>query len=400
MSCASCKSKFSSREQVLSCDGSCGHNFHPCCVNISTDLLKYLSKTPGLSWRCDNCVALLRLNLEEVIEAKVSVIAHKLNEMISSMKEDITKTVTEELREVKSQIQEDMSNTTENNKIVNAIPSYSTSAMETKKNPVHLYSTALKSQSAIIIKPKNGPQKNYKTKSDILNNINPIESKINVCSVKHIKNGGIVLGCNDETDIAKVKSLVEDKLLDKYEVEDIKGISPRVRVVGLSCKLDEAELSELIKNQNKKLLDNVNSELKVLKIWPTKRNQHIFQTVLQLDVKSYNNIMSIGKGKLIIGFDICNVFDSIHVKRCYKCNAYGHHSNNCKSADYYCPRCSEKHQIKNCNADENSLKCINCVKLCQKNKDINININHAAWDTSCYVYCQNIKEFKSTLYTA
>lgn len=74
---------------------------------------------------------------------------------------------------------------------------------------------------------------------------------------------------------------------------------------------------EWIKNEKKKIMNCVNSKLKVQKIWLTKKNKYIFQAAMQVDVNTYSNMMCIGKGKLIIGFDICDVFDCIHVRRCY-----------------------------------------------------------------------------------
>lgn len=65
MNCASCKSKFSSLEQVLSCDG---HQFHPYSSSVTAYVLKDLGQMPGLSWRCDDCTVILKVNLENIIE--------------------------------------------------------------------------------------------------------------------------------------------------------------------------------------------------------------------------------------------------------------------------------------------------------------------------------------------
>lgn len=69
------------------------------------------------------------------------------------------------------------------------------------------------------------------------------------------------MGCSDEMVTIKRKSLIENLLVDYYEVEEVRGIIPRVRVIVLSNGLAEAVILELIKQQNRKILNNVISEL-------------------------------------------------------------------------------------------------------------------------------------------
>lgn len=315
------------------------------------------------------------------------------------MKSEITQIASEKLEEVNSHLKNEYRQLAENKMSETIFPPLSVPGTSTSKSTVtNLYSTALKSKSAVIIKPKNPNQKNYETKTDILHNIDPVESEINISSVKNIRDGGIVVGCGNETEVVKLKTLANSKLGERYEVKDVKCINPRIRVVGMSEKLEEEVLLNYFKCQNKNILKSNNPECKVLRIWQTKKNKYVFQAVLQVDVTSYNNIMSVGNGKVFIGLDICDVYDSIALKRCFKCNGYNHHSSKCNSVSHYCPRCADQHQLKECKAPGDNLKCINCIKYNDKNKDANVDVNHAAWDTRCSIYMQNIEEFKTNLY--
>lgn len=109
--------------------------------------------------------------------------------------------------------------------------------------------------------------------------------------------------------------------------------------------------------------------------------------------------MSIGNGKLFIGFDYCDVYDQVMLRRCFKCSGFNHVSENCKG-NTSCPRCSGEHFVKDCKVSDSELKCINCIKLKDKTKDTGIDINHAAWDSKCHVFKQNVTEFKSKIYVA
>lgn len=108
--------------------------------------------------------------------------------------------------------------------------------------------------------------------------------------------------------------------------------------------------------------------------------------------------MSQGDGKLFIGYDYCDVYDSIDIRRCFKCNGFNHFSSHCSIAKHICPRCGEEHPVNDCKAQ--TLKCINCVKLQASNKDSSLDTNHAAWDNRCPIYSQKLTEFKTKMYVA
>lgn len=126
-----------------------------------------------------------------------------------------------------------------------------TVSQQNKSGDVKFYSTELKNKPAVIVKPKNSSnQKNSATKIDVLQEINPIKSNISISNVKIISNGGIVIGCESVNEISKFKELANEKLCDNYDTADIKSLSPRLRVVGMSEKLEEFEIVFKISKQS------------------------------------------------------------------------------------------------------------------------------------------------------
>lgn len=171
------------------------------------------------------------------------------------------------------------------------------------------------------------------------------------------------------------------------------NFNPRVRLVGMTDEFSAEDIVNFVKFQNKSLVSD-SFECKVLNISSIKNNRNIYQAVLQIDVESYNKIMSVGKGKLFVGYNLCTVYDSIEIKRCFKCSGFHHFSNSCTN-EVHCPRCSDNHLVKDCKAS--ALKCINCINYNVEKKANNC-INHAAWSSNeCFVYKQKIAEFKSNL---
>lgn len=162
-------------------------------------------------------------------------------------------------------------------------------------------SIASKSSSSFIVKPKNLDQNVSTTKSDMLHNIDPVQTNINISSVKNARNGGIVISCNSGKESNKFKELASSKLGDKYDVIQLPSLNPRIKVVGISEKTDEAVLMDYIKIQNQQCFTE-DSVCKVINIFPLKKNKNLFQAIIQVDKITYGKVMS--SGKLFVGMII------------------------------------------------------------------------------------------------
>lgn len=253
------------------------------------------------------------------------------------------------------------------------------------------YSDILKNKTtpAIVIKPKNTEQGTSQTKADVLQNVNPVHKNIQISKIKEIKNGGLLIGCKTKEENAKFKRIVEETLTDAYEVKELHGVNPRIRIVGITEKFSEDEITNYIIKMNS---DLINPDCNLIKLFPTKKNVNVYQAVLQVDKISYEKVMK--AGNLLIGYDNCRVYDAVDIFRCFNCNEFHHSSKLCKNK-VSCPRCGESHSVKECKAK--ALKCINCVSL-NNAKNLSISISHAAWDVNnCTAYIQARDRLRSDL---
>jgi hypothetical protein len=123
-----------------------------------------------------------------------------------------------------------------------------------------------------------------------------------------------------------------------------------------------------------------------------KKNNKVFQAVVQVDRLTYDRLIK--AGDLFIGYDHCYVFDAVEILRCYNCNEFKHSSKNCNQKRS-CPRCAVvdglDHAVAECKAS--GFKCINCLKRVQRDK-IDLDVNHAAWDVDCPTYKVAVEKFK------
>lgn len=239
---------------------------------------------------------------------------------------------------------------------------------------------------AVLVKPSN-PQKSSDTKAELYKNIDPVAEKVSIASVKHVTGGGLIVKCASEESASKFQSLASSKLGDKYNVKEVPALQPRIRIAGITEKLEKQYLVTLIRSQNVEIFQ-ADSVLEVISVTPVKASKsNMFQALLQVDQFSYRKAIS--SGRLYVGYDSCSVYDGLEVLRCYNCCAYGHVAKNCKGK-IVCPRCAGDHPVKDCKSV--SLKCSNCVAASRVSPDISV--DHAVWDHTCTVYGKKLQFFR------
>lgn len=369
--CTFCAAPVNVRKAV-SCS-YCGVVAHSACISSAVDLVAILNGNNGirgLSWKCDGCIAgctVVNSNeLSALIEEKVRDAMNALVEAFNSMKSDLLKLNVE----TRSTI---IPPSTE------SIPTYS----QVLNN---------KAQPAVILQPKDTSQTNARTKEDLIKCIDPANADFSFSKVKQVSNGGILLGCKTTEDSEKFMKLAKEKLSGDYNIRESPGIHPRIRVSGICDNLSEDSLLKLIKKNNMPYI-LPESDIKLIKLLPTKKNNKIFQAILQVDKFTYERVMK--AGKILIGYDSCPVFDGLEVYRCYNCNGFHHSQKNC-TKQLCCPRCGDGHLIKDCKSKV--LRCCNCQKL--KDAIPDISIDHAAWDTkNCTAYDRARAKVRSDILT-
>lgn len=377
-SCGVCLAAIDAEEMsFISCSGTCDKKFHPACVGVPAELLRHMRSLPGISWKCNDCnrkcFSIDQAGLIALLNEKYTEMLQKLDTVFDDLKVNFLKTA--EANFSKSQA----TSTT----VVDSVPSYS----DTLKN---------KTQPAILIKPK-VQQTTVKTKVDVKENINTVDMQLSLSKVKSVRNGGMVVGFSSKEDNNRFKKAADEKLGDKYEIVELKGVQPRVKIVGMNQIYSENEILEYVDHAIRSNTTDINlrSECSIIKFWHTKKNPRIYQAIVQLDRKSYDTVMNLGG--LFVGYDHCSVFDAIEILRCYKCNGFHHSSRYCKAIKS-CPRCAtvgdQVHALSECKGEQ--LKCINCVTAIESG-ETNINPEHAAWDVNCPMYQRAVVKFKKDL---
>ena len=82
--------------------------------------------------------------------------------------------------------------------------------------------------------------------------------------------------------------------------------------------------------------------------------------------------------RICINFERVRVVEYIQIVRCFKCQQFGHRSNNCEK-EQVCPKCAGNHTERECKSLE--IKCNNCYF-----GEAELDTNHRADSIDCESY--------------
>ena len=356
----------------------CRNFFYAKCVNVELSGL-HTQKTP---WKCPSCcdksITDTSLFIRDVNLDVIFTLLEKVYACCTDMQIKIT-ALADENKQLRAEIN--------NLKSSDCRPMLSYS--DVIKGSATTRPQVSSRKSNIIIRPLQPQQSNVKTKKDIMKNIDPVALNLHVSQIKHIKDGGLLVSHDNAESAATFKNVVNEKMSTDYKISEFKQMLPKIRIVGLSEEYQNDEIIRFLRGQNDALPDN--GHLKVFKIWSTKNNPNVFQTVVEVDATAHATLMK--NGKVYINFDVCTVYDATNVKICYKCCGYNHSQSKCASDKIICPKCSSNHQLNECNSS--SLKCVHCTNAKLTNSD------HAAWDAvKCPIYVKKLDQLRSNIFNS
>lgn len=360
-------------EKVFCCD-RCSNAICDNCSSLTSSEIRCLElKKRSLLFYCKACLSKkhgLNADLEDALKSKMEEAVKGLADVLEVFKTDFLKMASERIASLVA---------------VSGSPD---------PEPTYASIAVRSSQRSVIVKPRDTSQKSSKTKLDLVSGVDPVGSDIKIRSVKHIKNGGLVVGCSGSEDANKFVQLAEEKLSSSYDVHVLKKVLPRVRVAGISENLPVDVLREYILKQNEDVFRN-GEDCQVLRVSAIKKNNKVYQAILQLSPVTYDRVLK--AGSLIIGFDVCRVYDAVDLIRCFKCNGFNHTSSSCSGA-LACPRCGAGHEVKGCTVSDAELCCINCSRANEKSGK-SFNTKHAVWDSqTCPVFKEMLCKLKSDLF--
>lgn len=213
--------------------------------------------------------------------------------------------------------------------------------------------------------------------------VDPVES--GVSEIQSLPNGAVRIQCKTNEALNEIEKRVKEHDADNYTTkEKDSAYNGRVKIIGMTNKHDEQELSVRIQN----LMEN--NTVKVLKMYSDKNTRiERYNAIVEMNVEVMDEIIK--KGRINIDWDECKVHKYVYVKRCYKCLGFNHVAKTCVNK-IACSKCAGEHNVRDCNAE--NMSCVNCIEHNKKNK-ANTNTCHHAFARECLVLQQTIEKLQN-----
>ena len=364
--CSHCKSHVSAGDLLQCVD--CSTAFHVKCPELRqnekpcTDTFLGLyyqksTKKPNFTWRCDQC-ATDKDTAEKVI--------------LSQRVEQITRNVVS-LTSVINDIATKVDTLSSANTLLPGNPTIG----NTSPNPWDNRDTVQRIRSSlkesIMVKPRDTGKPDIKKIEKIVD-----ENNLHVHSIGVSHVGNTIINCSAESAKTLQEKLKEDDEIKHHDIQPLQELLPSISIVGVTATEWETaakETQERYDTFTQKLRDKNDfldtlitqgETFKILFMKPPGGKYANYQIVARVS-PTVRDAIHAKYNRLFIRAISVRIHDRFYVKRCFKCNGFGHYTAGCKSTDVSCGICSENtHESINCphklQQGTTHHKCINCKK--------------------------------------
>lgn len=338
----------------------------------------------------------------------IDCIRHEIDGILSLLNESVEEGDRLEIKnKIESKLQQVLTLSTEQHVLLNARLNIGTSKNPTyaeilrtgqPNGPTIAKKHSNKPPETMLIYPSNDSDDSAKTFNDLKKKVNVKDLNISVQQVKHIRRGGVAVSLNDKSSSKTLRKALHQ--LDGFIIKKPIRNNPYIKVLGvpaditndiileaLASLFDEAGISttENELNNSPKVIFHSNNG--------TKNTRNV---VLQLLPVQWTAALE--KSFLNVQWSRLKMINCVPVKRCYRCQSFGHMTSNCTSERDTCSYCSGHHSLAMCTSDLQHGKCSNCVKHNVEFKQ-NYDTNHPANSNVCPVFkALRLKVEKSIYY--
>ena len=389
VSCLFCKQDFhfydcfeNSNDDIA--PSSCGKSFYKAINKIG----KYSHRPGNFRFVCDPCLTKFENDQTCTSNDRVQM----LDNRVSNLAGDVT-SIKEMLKDMYST----------RNVEVNSTPSVSIPATETS-NTSEVNSNVVHNpwEDKVGVKSLLVVNKEYKLQTKNLEN--SITSNGLQVSGQYVnKKGDQVFVLPSQDARAKLKNELTSTGVPDQHITEPKQRYPAISVVGIpNCYDKDAKdcLTEALLNQNPNIASLVRAEnamFEILAIKTVRNNANVNQAIIRLSDHIRHAIKNMGD-RLFCGMSSCKVYDQLYIKRCNRCQDFGHYAKEC-SGSVCCGICaSSEHESLACqhsiNAQEDGLLC--CIN-CKKAGLNDVMKTHQANSIKCPTYLAKQEKLKKSI---
>lgn len=422
--CGTCSKKIA--EEKIKCS-SCEKYFHatcsptdPICTNKA--FLKTFINTSAnklnFTWMCDHCLTLSEIDKVALMSEQLS----SLRKAVTQLSEDKTRSADQ----LKVQITNEFTLLTEH--ITSDIQARITDQVtrEIRTQVTHEFDKLVASQSekfdkltASIADPTpseaagphwKSPESDRDLRASLMvkpdehgNPIDPgkvkkmiLENGVPVNRITVSSSGDTFINLPNLKSREKLQPLLE-RDHNAHNILLLKKKLPQVSILDVTEELSKEDIKSGLISQNEALATLVDAghELSVVYTRPPPEGKMYHQVTIRVSPEIRRAIKAAGN-RVHLSARHCRVADNFHIKRCNKCQSFGHYASKCKldSRDV-CGYCGENHKSSEClikNSPPRTHKCCNCELAGLENFE-----GHSTFWSDCPAYKIQQNKLKSAI---
>jgi hypothetical protein len=179
---------------------------------------------------------------------------------------------------------------------------------------------------------------------------------------------------------------------------------PTISIVGLPKTYeigDKDEICDILKKQNPYITQCLTSEsslFDIISVKPLRSNDNVKQAIVRLSDEIRCAIRN-NDNRLYFGMLSCQVYDQLYIKRCNKCQGFGHYSKSCPNQSCCAICATVGHETFNCpqKSDTNLKSIYRCANCLKSNTVDSSNCNHPAYSQECHSYRIQQEKLRASL---
>ena len=219
--------------------------------------------------------------------------------------------------------------------------------------------------------------------------------RIQVSKATVKENGDVYVDLPSEENREKLTPLLNDETFAVHNVVELKSKLPTISILDVKQFASKDDFVEKVMNQNPeiKALVEAGSTFSVVysKDPPDTGDKKFYQVVVRVS-EEVRKVIKQNNNKIYVELMSYRVVDRFYVKRCNKCQKFGHYEKDCQNEEC-CGHCTGGHHTVNCEIardDHENHECVNCKENGKDHK-------HSATWYKCPMYIEMQKKLKKAI---
>ena len=252
-----------------------------------------------------------------------------------------------------------------------------------------------KMKSSLCIKSNGTPVNKEKLQELATNNNIQVSKTVE-------KDGDVYVNCPTEENREKLSELLNDEAFNGNEIVKLKSKLPTVTILNVKNFTNKEEFIEKVKKQNPRIKERIDQGSEFTIVFSKKpRDQqnrtgdvdNNFQVVARVS-DDVRRVIKSENDRVYIDLVAHRVVDRFYIKRCNRCQKFGHYEKDCSNG-LCCGYCHGEHKSTECEevrpGDFEHYKCINCEG---NNKP---SVGHSSLWYKCPTYLELQKKLKKSI---